>query len=38
VKDLFGLSGHAARDQSSRGRILRDLPAGVDAIAFANSR
>ena len=37
VKDLFCLSGHAARDQFSRGRILRDLTARVDAIAFANS-
>ena len=37
VKDLFCLSGHAARDQFSRGRILRDLTARVDAIAIANS-
>ena len=36
VKDLFCLSGHAARDQFSRGRILRDLTARVDAIAIAN--
>jgi hypothetical protein len=37
VQDLFCLSGYAARDQFSRGRILRDLTARVDAIAFANS-
>ena len=37
VQDLFCLSGYAARDQFSRGRILRDLTARVDAIAFSNS-
>jgi len=37
AKDLFCLRGHAAVDQFSRGRVLRDLAARVDLIAIANS-
>ena len=37
AKDLFRLSGHAARDEFPRGRVLCDLTARVDAIAIANS-
>lgn len=38
VKDLLRLSGHAAFNHFSRGRILRDLPARIHAVAIANSR
>jgi len=38
VEDLLRLGGNAALDELSRGRILSDLTARVDAIAIAHSR